>query len=489
MELFKQQPKCLPIIFFMEMWDRFTYYGVLSILVIYLTKHLDFTDNSAYTVYGIYSSLSYMLPIIGGFLADKWLGYGRSISLGIILIIMGCFVLMVNGASYLYTGLSFIICGIGLFKANNASLLGAQYQLNDVSKESGFTLFYVGMNIGAILGPIIFGYIALRFGLDYGFALCAIGMLSSLILFRVAKRYFQDCKSTAKPNRISSVSIILGITITISVILIFFKYTSIFSGLILLFGLGTLAYLIKTCFQQHRSKRNKLFALIILNLFSMFYFACSLQVSSSMLLFISRDVNTHLMMGNINIPTAAFASLEPIFVILAAPLLSPLWVYLNRSSSIPPIIIRTSLGLFFAAAGFIIFAIAASKLSHVSFNYPLYGIILGNFILGAGELCIGPALISAVTYLAPTSLRGTFMGFWYLSIAFAAYLSSLLAKLTSDNMHVSIKLISHGSTAFAQAFFETGLIALTACILLVILSPFLKRLIKNGAHQASTQYG
>lgn len=471
-----KQPNGLYFLFFSELWDRFSYYGIQSILVLYLTKTFSLTDSHTYALYGVYTALAFSTPVLGGYLADRFLGYQKAICYGLILMAIGNIILLLPGTLTFYLGLSMVIAGIGLFKANNAALLGTLYQQDDARRESGFTIFYMGMNIGAILGPLIFGFIALHFGWKYGFVLSAIGLLSSLILFTLGKKIFSPIKNITILKQelfnFKQFTFLLTIVLlSIVVINIFFYYPRFFKDMLWLVGIIVLSYVLFIAYKRPAAERNKIIVILILNIFALFFFACQVQVGSSLTLFIDRMVNKDIF-GWI-IPTAAFSSLQPLFVILTAPLFAPLWNYLEKRHYSFSTISRIIIGLLLGSISFACFAFSAySTHWHTMINVPLVMIVIGNFILGAGELCIGPAMMSAVTYLIPKELQGRLMGMWFLSIAFSSYLGSLLAQF-ADSAKVKSSL---SADIYLNSFSTTSLLVFTVAVLLLMLSPLIRYL-------------
>lgn len=464
-----KQPKGLYILFFTELCDRLTYYGIQSILVLYLTKYLHLSDINAYSIYGIYSTLAFSLPTLGGYLGDKFIGYINAVAYGILLIIIANIFIVIPKIHYFYIGLAVFICGIGFFKANNTSLLGKLYSEQDIRKEGGFTIFYMGMNVGAILGPIIYGVISIQWGWKAAFFTGAISSIACFIIFILGMKFYFN-KSVSNVSIKYSYKIILSSVLVVLTISLLLKYSFLFAYLLLVIGLVTLIALYKIYKQYDYLQQNKILLIIILNFFSVFYFACSLQVSSSLILFIDRYIDTTVL--GFHIPPAAFASLSAFFIIISAPLFAPLWTHLGKMHHAPTLITRIVLGLFLAVVSFLIFSLSTQLTFYHGINLPLICIVLGNFVLGAGELCIAPPLLAAVTYLIPKKLQATFMGFWYLSIAFAAYLSSLLAKLSAISTAAGLE----GDLSYYHAFNRTALIAFIAGMSILIFFQPLQRL-------------
>ncbi len=476
-----KQPRGLHLLFFLELCDRFSYYGIQSVFVLYLTKTFSFADSHAYSLYGVYTALAFSTPVLGGYLADRFLGYQKTIGYGLLLMTLGNLALLFSGTLSFYLGLSLIIVGIGLFKANNAALLGGLYQKNDARRESGFTIFYMGMNVGAILGPLTFGYIALHFGWIYGFTLSALELAVSLILFTVSKKTLLPSNGAAffhhkSLNLEQSTFLFIIILLSVFAINIFFYYPILFKAVLWLVGIFVLSYVLFLAYEKPAGERNKILAIIILNIFAIFFFACQVQIGSSLTLFIDRLVNKHTF--GWQIPTAAFSSLQPFFVILTAPLLAPLWSYLEEHHYSFSTVSRIFLGLLLGSISFACFAFSAySSRWHTTINLPLIMLVIGNFILGAGELCIGPVMMSAVTYLIPKELQGRIMGMWFLSIAFSSYLGSFLAQVAD----LEKKKPNINSIIYFHSFSNTSLIVFIAALFLLMLSPVIRSLVSNPA--------
>jgi len=464
----KNKPKGLYVLFSTEVWDRFIFYGIQALLVIYLTKIFLFSDDKAYSLYGAYTTLAFSLPLLGGFLADRFIGYQRAITNGIFLVFLGAICLVFQRMALLYVGLSCIICGVGLFKANNASLLGQLYRPHDTHKESGFTLFYMGMNLGAILGPIVLGLI-LNIGWKYTFGFSALGAMLSLVIFTVNKKHFTVGKIYILGILKNSV-FYSGVIVFLIALTLLLQSPHFIIYLLSIVGIVVLSGIMYFSVRFNRIERNKIGLLLILDIFSIAFFACSLQITSSLMLFIHRDVNTSIF--HFKIPPEAFASLEPLFVIVAAPVFAPLWTYLEKKRHTPTVITRVILALLLGATSFFFFAWAAHINPIHNINLPMMLIIAGNVFLGIGELFIGPGLIAAVTYLIPEQLRSTFMGIWYLSIAFSAYFASVLAKFVT----VTKATLQNNQLIYYHGFLKTAFITLGIALLAFMVTPILKHL-------------
>ncbi len=467
-----QQPKGAFLLTFIEIWDRFGYYGIQSVLVLYLTKALLLSDEHAYALYGVYTALAFSTPFLGGYLGDYFFGYQKTVIFGLCFLIIGNLILFLPGAFTLYIGLGWVVCGIGFLKANNATLLGLLYEPGSGLKEKGYTWFYLGMNLGATLGPIVFGLIALYSHWKYGFLVSAMAAAGCLLLFVSFRSAFQlseqtiEKKSHLKHNKF----LILVLFFAIIMLSLLFYFPYLFRDLLWFMGITSVSYLLFLALKQNESARNSIFLLGALNLFALFFFACQVQIGSSLTLFIDRLVDKHL--GTWAVPTAAFSSIQPICVIISVPVIQLLWRLFKQLSPLQVVLWRIFLGLSLGSVSFAIFAISAYSVPwSQTINYPLIGIILGNLTLGAGELCIGPAMMVAVSHFAPEKLKGQLMGFWFLSVAFSGYLGSLLAEF-SDVTHMRWSQVH---TLYAHSFLKTSAIAIAIAIALLISLPILQR--------------
>ena len=428
------QRKNLSILIFGEFCDRFNYYGIQSVLILYLINSFLFSKNYSITLYGVYSSLGFISPIIGGYFADRFACRSHLILLGILLILFGDYFLLFHTDNMLFLGLALIIGGIGLFKSNNAVLFGALYNDAPTKRDAAFTLYYASMNAGAIAGPAVYGTLALALGWKCGFLASIFGFVISLALYLWRFRFFKTTTIQQTSSFIFPKIILIGTGLCAAVYCCFQfnQYFNILIAISVLLIVIYLLYLIKPL--SHPDKR-KLTLLILAMCFGLFFYAVSLQVSSTLLLYINGDVNTRLF--GFTIPSQYFMSLYPLLIILSAPFLAKYWTkhsQKNRQSS--ALVFRINLSLYLAAASFIILALSAIASSQ--FHAQMLLILISLLVLAIGELAIGPIVTSAVTYLAPEKQHGIFMGLWYLFIGYSAYASSLIAKLmnvTSSEHH------------------------------------------------------
>ncbi len=467
-----RHPKALPILTLTEMWDRFNYYGIQALLVLFLTKSVGFSDANAYGIYGVYVSLAFAVPVICGFLADKVLGARQAIILGSILIILGNLVLISTWQHSLFVGLSTLVIGTGFLKPSCVTLTGMLYASGDKRRETGFTFFYMGMNSGAMLGPFIYGLVTHNNHWYHGFWVSAIIMTINLCFFL---KNTQCLPATASlPKKRSSLATVVFYSVLllfIALISLLFKFPDALGSILSLFALLILSGLLVIIAKSNRTEARHIIALTLLITLTIAYFIASLQITSSLTLFIERYIDKSV--AGITIPTILFASLEPFFIICLTPFLAVLWKYLNAKQREPFMSQKIGLGLFCAALSFLTFAFAVHWQAHQWLS--LLSIILGNILLGLGELVMMPALMSAITEYAPKKLKSTFVGILFLSLSFAGYLSSLLAKFTIPPSTKNLSLKTLDSLYF-HTFLGIALSMLIFSLAAFLISPAIKKL-------------
>lgn len=451
------QPKGVYVLLFLDMWERFSYWGLQSLLVLYLVKHFLFSDTKSYAFFGAYTALTYVASLLGGIIADRFWGFKKAIILGAVLIIIGNSILAFPERFALYLGLSLIIGGTGLIKPNNVSQLGALYSKNDSRRDRGFTLFHVGSNIGGIMGPIVYGFVSVHYGWQIAFIISSLGVFIGLVIYLAYGFLFKDSSLEGYRMTGGFVSIVYIVVVgVLGLLLLYPEWTGHLLdvvGLFILLGLGVLIY------QANSSERQALILIVVMVCFCLFFFALLFQCSTSLILFIERFADRTIL--GWAVPASAFVSLQPFFVVLLAPLLVRLWSILGsyEQSSLGKMVI----GLLFASCSFLFFMLAAQEANRLQ-RVSLTWIVLGNILFSLGELCIVPPTLATIARLAPVKLRATLTGFFYLTLSFAGYLASLLANLTTPRT----LMISKASTAAISYLYAYQTIFYLALILSVM---------------------
>jgi len=452
-------PRALFMLFFAEMWERFSFYGMRALLILYLTRELfaDLQDPvkkvTAYGIYGAYGALVYTTPFIGGLIADRFLGFKKSVLLGGILMAIGHFVMAIENEFWLYVALSFLIIGNGFFKPNISSIVGQLYKDGDRRKDKGFTIFYMGVNLGAFLAPIVCGVIGETVSWFLGFSLAGIGMLAGLLVFTRGQGLLKGKGEVPNKEKLTK-KIFAGLTTEhliyigsfLSVILFAFtvKNFEIMGYVLVPFCIAVVVALIIIALTSDRITRDRLFVILYLLLFTMLFWAFFEQAGSSISLFTNENVNRSLF--GLTLQTSLFQSVNPLFIVIFAAPISLLWTFLAKKKTEPNIPVKFAIGIFLLGLGFLSFYwgnhfirinnvnIGNADNVHIiaAATVPLFILILGYLLHTLGELCLSPIGLSMVTKLAPKKLGAMIMGAWFLSSAMAHYAGGIIASLTAE---------------------------------------------------------
>lgn len=386
---FLGHPRGLSTLFFTEMWERFSYYGMRAFLILYMVAPassggLGFADAHAASIYGTYTGSAWAAGILGGLVADRLLGQYRTVLLGGIIIAAGHFTLAFHALAFFYTGLALIALGTGCLKPNVSTLVGSLYPENDTRRDAGFSIFYMGINLGAFIGPLIAGYLAQRVGWHIGFAAAGFGMTFGVIQYVLGRKRLQHGiarlgQQPAKPTADTHAAS---------------RTAEASSG-----------------FSLDEWKR--IGAIVIFFLAAVIFWGAYEQAGSTLNLFADRY--TRLEMFGFTFPSSWFQSVQPIFVIILAPVFGWLWVKLGRRE--PSVPAKFAIGLLFMGLAFAILIPAGAMASGEAVRVSPWWLIGSYFISELGELCVSPVGLSAVTKLAPLRIVGLMMGVWFLSNA------------------------------------------------------------------------
>ncbi|WP_099352852.1 peptide MFS transporter [Fredinandcohnia onubensis] len=436
-------PKGLFTLFFTEFWERFSYYGMRAILLFYMYYEvsdggLGLDQHTAMAIMSIYGSLVYMSGVIGGWLADRIFGTSKAVFYGGILIMLGHIALAIPGTiSLFFVSMVLIVLGTGLLKPNVSSVVGEIYSEKDTRRDAGFSIFYMSINLGGFIAPLIVGEVGLKHNFHWGFAIAAIGMFFGLLFFVFTKKKNLGLAGTIVPNplapnekkkvytQISVGIIVVAILIAVGIPAGFLTFDS-FIALI-----GILGFLIPTIYfvTMYRSsktsdvERSRVLAYIPLFLAAVMFW--SIQEQGATILANYADTRTQLQFAGFDISPAWFQSLNPLFIIMFAPVFAWLWVKLgDRQPSVPK---KFSLGLLFAGLSFLVILLPAYLGGTDALVNPLW-LVLSYFIVVIGELLISPVGLSATTKLAPAAFTAQMMSLWMLSNAAAQALNAQLVK-------------------------------------------------------------
>ena len=485
---FLGHPKGLFVCFATEMWERFSYYGMRALLILYLTKHWEFTDATSYLIYGAYTSLVYIMPVFGGMLADQILGSKKAVTYGAILLVFGHLGMTVESNEQIfYLSLALIVSGVGFLKPNISTMVGALYEEGDPRRDSGFTIFYMGINIGAFTATLLCGYLGEQVGWAYGFGAAGIGMLFGLIICLWGQKYLEGLaeppsnKYLQKMNGISyeSWAYISGIFMVL--VTWFLVQNSQLVGE-LLGGFGAIfigAWLLYALFRCAPDERDRLIVVGILILFSLIFWALFEQAGSSLNILTDRGVNR--VIFGWEVPASMFQSLNAGFIFTIAPLFTMLWIALAKRNMEPSTPIKFSIGIILVGLGFL--ALVYGMRSSEGLQTGVFWIILIYLLHTLGELCLSPVGLSSVTKLSPQRIVGFMMGMWFFASAAGNYVAGLIARATaSDSSGVSNDVFDlTQKQSFMDVYTDVGLMAIGCGIFLAILTPILKKLM-HGAN-------
>ena len=497
---FLGHPKGLFVCFATEMWERFSYYGMRALLILYLTKHWEFTDATSYLIYGAYTSLVYIMPVFGGMLADQILGSKKAVTYGAILLVFGHLGMTVESNEQIfYLSLALIVSGVGFLKPNISTMVGALYEEGDPRRDSGFTIFYMGINIGAFTATLLCGYLGEEIGWAYGFGAAGIGMLLGLFIFLWGQKYLEGLaeppsnKYMTKVNGISfeNWAYISGVVMVL--VTWFLVQNSQLVGQ-LLGGFGVIfigAWLLYALLKCAPEERDRLIVVGILILFSLIFWALFEQAGSSLNILTDRGVDR--VVFGWEVPASMFQSLNAGFIFTIAPLFALLWISLAKRNMEPSTPIKFSIGIVLVGLGFL--ALVYGMKSSEGLQTGVIWIVLIYLLHTLGELCLSPVGLSSVTKLSPQRIVGFMMGMWFFASAAGNYVASLIAKGTAGDPVLKIAeriyfqvmnlpedtFTIYQKIGFMDVYTDVGLIAIGCGIFLAIITPLLKKLMHGAS--------
>jgi POT family proton-dependent oligopeptide transporter len=553
-------PKGLAVLFFAEMWERFSFYGMRALLVLYLTQHFLFGDEEAQGLYAAYASLVYLMPVLGGLIADRYLGSRKAVTVGAILLVAGHFgmafegsgskqyldtggssyeivtegrgegrqlyVLAPNGAQapltfsgegvavqnaaavglpaslptggfqtrtvqdpfyvqVLFLSLSLIIVGVGFLKANISTIVGALYAPDDPRRDRGFTIFYMGINLGSVLATLGCGYLGIEYGWSYGFGLAGLGMLLGLITFLAGQKHLLGKAEPPRPEVLGKKSAI-GVNI---------EWTIYVAGLLMLLPMWFLVQrdeivttvltigaplifagmLIWSWVALQGAERSRMIVALVLIIFTVLFWTLFEQAGSSMTLYADRNSDLTVA-GDLRMTAAQTNFFNPGLIVLLAPLFAGLWGWLNRRGFEPSTPLKFGLGILQAGLGFLVLVVGITYFAGPDFRVPLIWLFLAYLLHTTGEICLSPVGLSMITKLSVARIVGLMMGVWFLASALAHTLAGLVAQATSGETVGGVVTDPAAQLAtYAGVFSTIGWVGVGIGVVLMVISPWLKR--------------
>ena len=556
-------PRGLAILFFTEMWERFSYYGMRGLLIIYLTQHFLFSDQRSALMYGAYTALVYVMTIIGGSLADRYLGQRKAVTFGAILLVLGHFgmafegegskeILTYQGAEYqvtldgrggdanqiiisdtgssqisfndgatmmliedpgavglpaqvatadyttrieqeqlyvniLFLSLALIIAGVGYLKANISTIVGALYGYDDPRRDSGFTIFYMGINLGSFLSSITCGILGIVYGWKYGFGLAGIGMLLGLVVFLWGQKFLDGAAEPPEPEKLKKSALgpinvewacylvgLLIIAVSMALVMNAHLIPDWFVGvlgIVVLIGLCTWSLIM-----LRGDERARMFAAIYFVLAQIPFWALFEQAGSSLNLFTDRLVDRSLF--GWSVPAPVFQSLNAGFIFLFAPLMAWLWIALAKRKMEPSTPVKFAGGVFLVGLGFLSL-VAGMNISGPAGLTAVGFIFLVYWVHTMGELMVSPVGLSAVTKMAPARVVGLAMGAWFLYSGLSNYLAGIIARGTgAETIGGQLTDVAAAKATYAEVYTNVAYVAMAIAIGMLIISPLIKWLMR-----------
>src|SRR5918993_1748284 len=465
-------PKGLFMLFFAEMWERFSYYGMRAILIFYLVQHWLFSDGKSNLIYGAYTSLVYITPVLGGYLADRYLGQRRAVLFGGILLMCGHFLMAVEGnggqadpaINIFWLALAFIIVGSGFLKANISVMVGQLYSLTDVRRDGAYTIFYMGINVGAAIGTILVGYLGETYGWAYGFGLAGIGMLAGLAVFVPGKKSLRGAGEAPAPISRNREITLYGVGIAaVAVIWALVQYQDVIQTLLIISGLGLLGYVVYEAFKLDPHARDRIFAILFLIALNPVFWGLFEQAGGSLNLYTDRFVD------RAGVPASIFQSINPIYIILLAPLFAWLWTALGKRGLEPSAPAKFGLALLQVGAGFLVFVVGANSVG-TSAMTPVMFVFLIYLLHTTGELCLSPVGLSAMNRLAPKFMASLIMGAWFYMTAVGNFVAGKIGEATGGEGGEMTKELT------LSIYNKIGWVAIGVGAVVLALSPFVRKL-------------
>ncbi len=472
-------PRGLFVLFYAEMWERFSYYGMRALLILYLTKFWLFSDGKSSLVYGAYTSLVYITPVLGGYLADRWLGQRKAVLFGGVLLALGHLFMAVEGMhgvtdplakqadpaiNVFWLALALIIVGSGFLKANISVIVGQLYRMTDTRRDGAYTVFYMGVNAGAFFGTVLVGYLGETIGWSRGFGLAGIGMVLGLIIFIFGKSALKGHGEPPKLLERQREFSLYGVGVAaVAVIWMLIQYQGVIQNLLIVSGIAMLGYTLYEAFKLPKEPRERMFAILFLIALNPLFWGLFEQAGGSLTLYTDRYVDRQ------GVPTSLFQSINPIYILAMAPLFAALWQWLGKRGMEPSAPAKFGLALAQVGLGFLLFVWGARAGGGAAMT-PVLFVFLIYLIHTTAELCLSPVGLSAMTRLSPAHLGSFIMGAWFYMSAVGNFVAGKIGEATGGGEGGAM------SKELTLAIYaKIGWVAIGVALAVLAVSPWVKR--------------
>lgn len=465
-------PKGLYILFFAEMWERFSYYGMRGLLIFYLTQHWLFNDSTSNLIYGAYVSLVYITPVLGGWLADHFLGQRKAVQFGAILLVIGHALMTIEGTggqddatiNIFWLALAFIIVGTGFLKANISVIVGQLYPLKDPRRDGAYTIFYIGINLGAAAAALIAGYLGIVKGWQYGFGAAGIGMLAGLIVFVLGRPMLLGKGEPPKQlTKGTEWGLYAASFVAVAVMWMTIQYHQVVGWLMLGCSVLLFGYVIFEALKLEKHPRERIFAALFLIALQPLFWGLFEQAGGSLNLFTDRFVDRG------NVPATLFQSINAIFIMLMGPVFAALWIFLNKRGLEPSTPFKFGLGIVQVGLGFLVFVWGANSFGPAVL-VPVFLVFAIYFLHTTGELCLSPVGLSAMNRLSPAALASLMMGAWFFATAGGNFVAGMIGAATGGEDGAMTR------DATLDIYNTIGWVAVVVGIVVLAVSPFITKL-------------
>jgi POT family proton-dependent oligopeptide transporter len=468
-------PRGLFVLFYAEMWERFSFYGMRALLILYLTKFWLFADSKANLIYGAYATLCYITPVLGGYLADRWWGQRKAVLFGAISLALGHLAMAYEGIqgatdpmvkqadpalNVFWLALALIAVGTGFLKGNISVIVGRLYKMTDVRRDGAFTIFYMGVNAGAFFGTVLVGYLGETIGWSWGFGLAGIGMVLGLIIFVIGKPSFkgegEPPVPLSRPMELRLQAIGIG---AIAMVFFLIQAQQVIQTLLIATGVGMLAYTAWEAYKLPRDARERIYAMLFLIALNPLFWGLFEQAGGSLNLYTDRYVDRS------GVPTSLFQSINPIYILALAPLFAMLWQGLAKRGLEPSAPAKFGLALLQVGLGFLVFVWGAGSGEALT---PVIFVFLIYFLHTTAELCLSPVGLAAMSRLAPLHMASFVMGAWFYMSAVGQFVAGKIGEATggeSGTMSRELVLDIYGTI---------GWVAIGVAVLVLLVSPVVK---------------